>query len=196
YSCVNEDFLIYGDKSRKSKLNLSIRPGLSLNTIEFGSGNPNYAQGDFSFRPGIRMGFEAEFVVPWWTKKLMVVVEPAFRYHNTNNLSINGKKGYDFMSIAASTGLRYNIFLNRSRIFINLNLIIDFPLNESVFFENGLGYFTRTGLSLTPSIGFKLASKISIEARYSRFLQVLENFSEPPIRTYNTIEFILGYQIY
>ena len=203
--CTNSEYRDFKTKKNTDLLTLTIRPGLNISSL---SGKvPNPTIGDFDFGPDLRFrfGIEAEVILPFNNKnKWALIAEPTYQSFRSSkgkeNENISGGilvSAVDYSSMELPIGIRHYFLLkNRSEIFINAALVVDFNFDSSIQFgrANGTVLFSQKFES-KPNValgaGYKHKDRYSLEIRYLANRQVLA-YSDWN-SSYKTLSVIVGY---
>ena len=197
--CANSEFVQYGEKIEKGDLfNLSIRPGINSSSLSvYNISGTSFADADFDNKLSMRLGFEAEFIMPFNRNKWAVIIEPTFQYYKSEkDLPFNLVAYADYKSIQIPIGLRHYFFLNNnSKIFINASYFFDFPLNSAITYdgyENTFKFKVNNGL--VTGLGYKYKDNYSFEFRYNPSRNIIDGFFW--VSEYKSISLIFGYTIF
>lgn len=201
-NCEGSETIVYGKKKKGGSFNLSIRPGVTFSSFSI------QIQGDeeinFDANTGIRIGLEAEYVLPFNNNKWAIFIEPTYRNYSaettlvdntfptitkTNVITIN------YNSIELPLGGRHYMFLNQNAaFFIDAAVIMDVSSLDSKM-ESSLGGKYDLDISgdaaLALGVGFKLKNKYSVEARYHSSRKLVDNFNTNS--AYKSFALIAGY---
>lgn len=194
--CQNSSYIVYEVKNRKDNLNLTIRPGLNLSSLEIYNSSITSEHIDFESSIRFRLGVEIELLLPFNKNKWAVIIEPTYqnfksqKVYNGQNVDINYK------SIELAFGIRHYFHFNeRSKIFINSSFIWDLSTNSTIEYDTGRILEISSLNNYAIGLGYKYHSKYSVELRYLTSRNVLEKYSYWDSE-YKTIAMILGYSFY
>lgn len=200
----------FTETKKKAKFNLSVRPGLNFYSplkIE-----QTYNNEGFPSKMGVRIGVEAEIVLPFNKNKWSIVLEPTYSLYNNksviktnDNLYNMHMENYSFFSLPLS--LRHYMFINNdSKIFINAGInILSFKTSssESVDVDYDGTVFDKLQLSSSQNfksavfgIGFNYKNKYSVEARYNTSTNLLDEKRNSATADLKYVSLILGYNIF
>ncbi|ARV16561.1 outer membrane beta-barrel protein [Polaribacter sp. SA4-12] len=193
------------DKEKRDVFNLTFRAGVASNSLNT-QNTSSLMKFDLGSQTNLKIGIEAEVILPFNRNKWALTIEPRYQsfngeveYENPNS-PFTKIMTVDYKSIEMPIGLRYYMFLNNnSKLFVNFNYVIDFPLNSSikivsrdrVTFEQE--FETRYNSSL--GIGYKYLNKYSVELNYG----LSRNITGPHfdyISDYKSISLTFGYTIF
>lgn len=194
--CAGGGFVDYDDRKKRQKLNLKITPGISKSSLAIR--NALGIKSEFDDQITFRVGLELEYVLPLNKNKWAIVVEPTYRYFETNQefvvvqaiLDVNAR----YNSIEVPMGLRHYFFLNeRFRVFLNAFLVLDYS------FDSLIDYPGPRDLEVTSRGTFSYG----IGANYGRFSTELRvyvrkdiTFFSDSISDFNKSSLIFGYRIF
>lgn len=202
-TCNNAQYIVYQKKDFQYGFNLTLRPGLT-----FGSAfvkRSGEAQIDFDKNIGIRIGLEAEYILPFNNGKWGLFVEPTYRnYKGEKERLINE----DFPTMRDTTlitvkynsvempiGLRYYMFLNEdSAIFLNGAVVFDVSTLDSEITSSKESSYNLDFKSETTTAfgaGFRFKNKYSIEARYMLSKKIINYVNASA--SYQSFSLIAGY---
>lgn len=195
--CNNSSLISFDNKKQKKLFNFNIKAGLNNSTLDLKYGN-NIASQDFDTQSEleIRLGVEAEFILPFNKNKWAILLEPTYQQFKFNKTSYGQIVKVDYNSIELPVGIRHYFFLNNSsKIFVNALYVIDFTSNSKVDFENQSNVEIIGSNYFAVGVGYNYKAKYIIEMRYGFNRDILE---ENPlwISDYKTLSLILGYTIF
>jgi len=197
-SCMNSPTNSYIKKDKRDFFNLRITPGLNFSSFGI-TRDPNMVI-DFKNKVNLRLGIDAEIILPFNRNKWAVVVEPTFNSFESEAESTAGKVNIVYNYIEFPFGLRYYCFLKSGlRLFFNGYVIPGTCIN----FDNSIDFEYPAGsITIDPfhsihnySIGSGLDYRnISLEMR---FYSTQDPFfpSETWTSQYKRFALIVGYRI-
>jgi hypothetical protein len=175
---------------KASEFHLTITPGIdfgSFKTVQSFSGQTT----KFHNEKSIRLGLEAEIVLPFNSGKWALLIEPTYQSYETSDPFPAVEK-----SIEMPAGARHYFFLDdKSRIFVNAGAVFDFSLESTAKYAK----FTESGEAVQKVIitffagaGFKY-SRFGIEGRlYTEKSRMGEGW----FHVHNKVAVIIGYRIF
>lgn len=195
--CNNSNLTNYESKKQKKLFNFNIKAGLNNSTLDLKYGNNNASQ-DFDTQSEleIRLGIEAEFILPFNKNKWAILLEPTYQQLKFNKTAYGQIVKVDYSSIELPVGIRHYFFLNNSsKIFVNALYVIDFTSSSKVDFENQRNVEIKGSNYFAVGVGYNYNAKYTVEMRYGFNRDILE---ENPlwVSDYNTLSLILGYTIF
>lgn len=145
--CTGNEFVHFEEKQKKGLFKVGIRPGLNYSSLSIERNNTVFHDFDFGTRQRLRLGIEAEFVLPFNKNKWATILEPTYQHFKTKqkltNLSFVGNSVRDhdieatYSSIEVTIGLRHYFYLSKnSKVFVNGLLIVDFGIDATIDFED------------------------------------------------------------
>lgn len=178
-SCNNIDYVVFEKKKEKTDLfNLTIRPGISINSLSIQGVNTSDARTtDFDTKLNLRLGIETEFILGFNNNKWSIIAEPTFQSYNSeknfttygvnSTVPRNESSKINYQYIELPVGIRHYFFLNdHSKLFINGSLIFNFNLKGKVEFTNYNDIDIKEKINLGFGFGYKFKDKYSLEYRY------------------------------
>lgn len=149
------------EHKRKSEFHLSITPGLDNSSFLTETPSEIVEYGD---EKSARFGLEAEFVLPFNSRKWAIFLEPTYQTYETRE-----PFAATIRSLELPAGARHYFYLSdNARIFINAAAVLDFPLEARVRYHRSIdpsqGSKTVT-MCFAAGAGFKY-SRFGLEARY------------------------------
>lgn len=199
-ACSGEKFIEY-EKKKHDVFHLKITPGInysSISVIEFyTTGSQPKMNVEFENKLDLRVGLEAEYVLPNNKNKWSLLIEPNYQKYNST-IDVNGKAlSTKYNSFEIPVGIRYYMFLSPdSRLFLNAMIV---AISYSGTSNIGVSpYFEFDGI--TPKLGTSLGlgysfMRLSGEFRYYRNPDLLNEplyFTAPHER----LTFILGFRLF
>lgn len=195
-SCVDSEIESYLYKQKREYLHLRFTPGLNFSSMTLSS----YAI-KFDPKVSLRVGLDAEIILPFNKNKWGLVFEPTYNSFNSEGESSIGKLSIAYNYIEFPFGLRYYGFINNNlKLFVNGFMIPGYitTFNNTIDFESPgsgsikLGYFRSIhNYAIGSGIDYK---KLSVEIRY----YTLQNpsFTNSTITSdYKRLAFIFGLKI-
>lgn len=134
YNCKGDSFNISELKEKKSIINLTIGAGLKRYNIQasnsvFSRKLPEYPTG-----LGYIVQLEEEFVPPFNHGKWTFLLGQTYQSLTVDNVDNSATLQYN--SIQFSAGTRYNFFIKKSRLYLNISYIVDVPINSKITLES------------------------------------------------------------
>jgi hypothetical protein len=197
-SCVGSPNVSYVYKEKRDFFNLRITPGINFSSMSI----PSLYNIDFENKINLRLGLEAEFILPFNKNKWGLVIEPTYKSFNSEAETSIGKVTITYNSIEFPFGLRYYLFLDKGlKLFINGFMIpghtLDF--NNTIDFE----YPYAGSIEIIPVTGIRNFAfgcganykKISAEMRYYTKQNPLIAY-ESWTAEYKRLALIIGFKIF
>lgn len=192
----------------KASFNLRIAPGISYAHFNVDTGTKNsgyfpYHYHDFKGAAVVRLGFEAECVLPFNNKKWSVFTDPNIQYYKkdettktqSNNTTIyhGWQAKYNFAEVPM--GARYSMFLNsKNKFFVDAAYVLAVKLGDSYIQRDMSGKLTISNTSnFAVGAGYAFDGKYSAEIRYTFNRQTLNYMTWSG--EYNSIGLIVAYKI-
>ncbi len=204
--CKNEHFENYEAKPKRDSFNLYLRSGLNFSSLSTNNNVSDSRNTDFGNKTLMRIGAEAEFVLPFNKNKWAVIIDPNYQHYNAKTISdvsdvVGGKliRTVDYTSFELPIGVRYYLFLNKnSKLFANASLVFDFTSNDEIEFlrKDGSNILTldiESGNNFAFGIGYNY-DRFSLEMRFETSRQVLKYTAWTS--SYNTMSIIVGYNVF
>lgn len=207
--CSSADYINYDSKQKKDLFNLSIRPGLNYSNLTIRNLNSYLWGTKLSNKHNLRIGLEAEMILPFNKNKWAIIIEPTYQYFNSEkHKTISNStttailvSKVDYKSIELPMGLRHYLYLkNDSKIFANISYIYDFNKNSSAKFSKDNGSVISTleigsNVNLALGIGFKYKERYALEFRYLTNRELLGDYLVWN-SNYSTFSIIFGYSLF
>ena len=195
--CQKADFTQYEKKEKRNLFNLNIRLGpnyTNLNIQHF-SDYGKITETKLDAKTNLKVGLEAEYILPFNKNKWAMIVEPTYQYYNSEKIIDKKNAKVDYKSIEFPIGLRYYMFLNgNSKFFINASYVFDFALKSTIDFEYGSDLEIDPRSNLALGFGYKFMDRYSVELRYGFNREVLSNYSNYT-SDYKSLSFLVGYTL-
>ncbi|CAM3494527.1 outer membrane beta-barrel protein [Aequorivita lipolytica] len=201
-NCINSETVVFTKNIQKAKFNLTLRPGVTFSSLSIlKSGDERI---DFDTNTGIRIGLEAEYVLPFNNGKWSIFIEPTYRNYKSEKEFLY----VDFLTIKKTTlitaeynsielplGARHYMFVNQdAAFFLNAAIIVDVAMMDSKVVssnENGYDLDVDADVAIALGVGFRFKNRYSIEARYHTSRQLLNYDSIDS--SYNSFALIAGF---
>ena len=201
-TCENSESVVYSKNTNKAKFNLSFRPGVTFTSLSI------HRRGDeqinFDSNTGIRIGLEAEYILPFNNGKWSVFIEPTYRNYKAETeflyVDMITFQRYtlitaEYNSIELPLGMRHYMFLNEdAAFFIDAAVLMDITTLDSKITsseESSYDLNVSADSALAFGVGFRYKNKYSVQARYHSARQLLnyENIKS----AYNSFAIVAGY---
>lgn len=201
-NCENSESIVYKKNSHRGKFNLSIRPGVTFTS--FSLQRKGDAKVDFGKNTGIRIGLEAEYILPFNNGKWSIFAEPTYRNYKTEKEIVFVEMltfqkvtqvKVDYNSIEFPIGGRHYMFLNQnSAFFVDAAVIVDISTLDSHVTssdEDSYDLDVSADVAFGIGLGFRFKNKYSLQARYHTGRQLLnyQNINSE----FNSFALIAGY---
>ena len=188
-SNIVEDFTA---SNKKDDFNLIAKFGIGNATIT--PSNNTFGYGNIESNGiNLRMGIEAEYILPFNKNKWSIFIEPTYQtYKGDIEGTQSGEITYN--SIEVPLGVKHYMFLNnKAKLFLSAAYVLDFTMNSKIDFKN-LGDLEVTSSSGTQiGLGYNYNNKYTLEARYNMGRDLTQNYSYWKTN-YSAFSIILGYK--
>jgi hypothetical protein len=181
----------YDSKKNKSKFNLKLKVGMKNATITPKNTSSNTTKLE-SKGTNLKIGLEAELVLPFNKNKWSIYAEPTY---NSFNEDIDGDSdgSINYKSIKIDIGAKHYMFLNHnSKLFLLGALGIDLSMDSKIVFNSNRELEISSGPHLTFGLGYNYKDKYSIETRYSINNDLTDNYSFWETK-YSSFSIVFGY---
>lgn len=197
--CLGSKSINFGNKLKRDLFNLNVRVG--LNNSAFTVEDFYSKDYDLGNKLGVRVGVEAEFILPFNKNKWAVIIEPTYQSYNseyTESAYPRQNIKVDYKSIELPIGVRYYMFFNdNSKLFFNAMYMLNFSLDSKISFKFGGGDFDiKPNSNIALGIGYNQNKKYSIELRYIPNRHASNGFMNLFSLDYNAVSLIFGYSIF
>ena len=201
--CNNSQTTIFDKKKSWDLFKLTVRPGINSSSLSIiNINNANSYTIDFKNQISVRLGIEAEIVLPFNKNKWSIVLEPTYIYYNSKvNYVVNGNSreaSVDYKAIEFPLGIRHYFFLNNdSKILINGFLVPEFNFSSTIkFSDNSDVLDIDVSSAFALGIGYKFKNKYSIEYRYTTNKNLLSRYDGKPEAKFMNSSLIFGYTFF
>jgi hypothetical protein len=206
--CKGYESTTYESKQKKDLFNLSIRPGLNFNSLEIHNILYSSMNSQFKREPEFRLGFEAEFILPYNKNKWGLILEPTYQCFISKNTkeATNIVGGFlitriNYQSIEMPIGIRHYFFLNdNSKIFINASYMFNLAGNSTIDFIRSDGSIVnslkiRSRNNLAFGLGYKYKNRYGLEMRYLTNREILNDYLTW-FSSYKTFSIVFEYTLF
>ena len=147
-----------------------------------------------------KIGFELEYIFPHDKNKWAAFIEPTYNSYNTKTeidlIHYIEQITINYKSIEIPVGLRYYLHLNESnKFFTNAALVLSHTAISNINYSSGLKIEADSNLTYALGIGYKNNDKLSIEFRYYKKRNFLNNYSLW-LSTFDQLLIVLGYTLF
>lgn len=206
--CVNAHYITYQPPKRENVFNLSIRPGVTFSDL-FVENKTISKEYDFGSQFSFRYGIEAEFMLPFSTKKWSFIMEPTYQHYESHLTektasTFGGEREaiVNYNSIDLPLGFRHYFFLNDDvKFFANASYVLSFDVNSTLKFSTSDYSEVYNSLNISPrrnlafGFGCNYLDKYSMEARLSTGREILGDYLVWN-SSYRALSVIFGYSIF
>lgn len=207
--CTQSEYVNYDQTQNRGrdKFNLSIRPGLDLNSLSVNSTTSDMFNLNFGKKLNYRLGVEVEYVLPFFKNKWSLSTEPAYISFSAEaqkeTASVAGDRiiaKVDYRAMEIPLSLRYYSFINgSSKIFFNVSFVTHANFSQPLIFLRTDGSTFRdfnmaTSSAIAGGVGYKYKNKLSAEIRSYQSRRVTAG--TPIFSDYRSTTIILGYSLF
>lgn len=196
--CKNANYNDFFKSKRKSRFMLNLRAGVRNSSLSVEHYSVDFKNVDFDNKLGVRLGIEAEFILPFKKNKWSVFFEPTYQNYKSEKRLTDPDQiaKVNYSSIEIPLGLRYYMFLNKnSKLFLNGALILDFPQNSDITFERSENLAMSERSNFVFGLGYNYNSKYSIELRFHTYRNIIGNYTLWDSK-YKSMSLIFGYTLF
>jgi len=209
-NCNNSKSTNYNKKQKKDLFNLSIRPGLNSSSLNIDDRDTRFRNIDYNINFGnqtnVRLGLEAEFILPFNKNKWAIIIEPTFQQFKSER-TVTGTTfpvgtpfertiKVDYSSLEIPFGVRHYIFLSdKSKLFINGLILFDIDFKSIVDFEVIQDLDIKSSNSIVLGFGYNYGNRYNIECRFATSRDLLSTNSAWS-SDYQSLSFIIGYTLF
>lgn len=192
--CSNSELINFDKKQKKDLFNLTPRLGLNSSSLSVQNALSSTRNVDFGNKLGIRLGIEAEIILPFNKNKWAVIIEPTYRSFKSEKTLTTLDTKIDYTSIELPVGIRHYFFINsNSKLFVNGSCIMDFASNSILSYSTGAEFEINKSINFGFGVGYKQNDKYSLELRCHTNRKLLHGLSDAD---FSTVSVILGYSIF
>ncbi len=183
--------------AKKLKFHLSFKAGVVQNSFEIKYQSDDRYDYDFGSKTQIRLGLDAEVILPFNKNKWALFVEPVYTAFTGKGDGTIFTDDVDYKAIEAQFGIRHHMFINpQSKVFLNLGAVYAFNINGGEYYarrySGPFSYVVEPQLLL--GAGYKY-NKLSAEIRYINAQNLIVRQIDWDSK-YTSLAFVLGYQIF
>jgi len=203
--CKNSEFINFENKQKKDLFNLTVRPGFYSSSLTIENHNSSTRNAEFGNDSGIRIGLEAEFILPFNKNKWAILIEPTYQQFNgeteilgipTSTIPFDTKISVEYTSIEVPIGFRHYMFLDqKSKLFMNAAIIVDFSSNSKFDFEKLSDLEIKSSKNFVVGFGYKYDNTYSVEFRVGTNRDLLSTHSAWS-SDYKSVSIIVGYTLF
>jgi hypothetical protein len=198
-SCMGGKTEQVNKRSFTDQFNLRITPGITSTSISVRDIVTPERSTDFGNKTGLRIGMEAEYILPFMKNKWGLIAEPSYMYFKANGTNQLGNATIDYQSLETPLGVRHYFYLKDDlNIFLDAFLVI----NTGITFDSQILFDyqyaapviikTKGSVALGAGMGYK---RLSAEIRYIPEREILGGYNYW-FTDCRIISFILGYRLF
>lgn len=193
-NCGQASSTNFSNKVKRDIIHLSIRPGISSSSLSVD--NAYLDKTDYGNKITMRLGIEAEFVLPFNKNKWVVLVEPAYQYFKSSVQVKNKEATADYKSLDIGAGFRYYFFLNaQSKIYLGALYNQSIPFGSKIVTQDRYKPDVGSTGSINLSGGFNYR-KLGAEIKYGFTKSVFSNVGSAWRSDYKVISLIFSYRLF
>ncbi|NRB59841.1 MAG: PorT family protein [Winogradskyella sp.] len=190
----NSDYKIFTTKNEIIKIN--IRPGINYSTLKIQPNGQGNSSINFDSKFSLRIGLEAEFILPFNNNKWAIIVEPTLVSFKGENIESSSQLNINYRSLEIPVGLRYNFFLNsKDKLFLNTGFVFDLINNSTIQIDNFAEGDITSAQNFMFGLGFNNGKKTSFELRYYTGKNITKTGATAQ-SDLSSLSLILGYRIF
>lgn len=206
--CISHNYINFNPKQKSDLFNLTIRPGINYSSLEIQNSLTGLDYTDFGSKAGIRLGVEAEFILPFNKNKWSLIFEPTYQQYKSEqseeSITVLGGvviSKVDYKSIEFPVGLRHHLYLNdRSKLFANVSYVFSYDRKSTInFLRKDNSMLSSLDIKANPAVafglGYKYKDKYGVEMRYGTRRNILGGYSYWN-SYFNTISVAFGYSLF
>ncbi len=201
-TCKNPDLEVVIEKREQFDFNLTLRPGVNLNSLEINNSSFGNRNVDFGQVPGYRVGGLIEAVLPFNNNKWSFFFEPSLQNYKsdsqtiTNGFTPSENVNVNYTSLEVPMGIMHYMYLStKSKLFLSGAFVYDKELNSFIRFDNGSELEIDSLTNWSAGGGYVYNSRLSMEFRYSTQREILNSYQFWD-SGYGGYSLILGYVIF
>ncbi len=155
--------------NRKYIFNFYIKAGVQNTSLYVNTNSDFIGVMDFDKVMTSRVGFEAEFIFPFYNKKWAMYLEAYYLKYKQNTNSSIGSADIDYQTIEIPAGLKYNFYLSKkSRLYVAGGIQLGVPLKTYFKIEHlssNYGKFSYVP-NFNYSIGYLFNNKFGVALNF------------------------------
>ena len=188
--------------AKKLYLNLKAAPGVNFSsaTMSVNEGMGENSHLSFDAKAGLRLGLEAELIIPFNHYRWGILFEPSYQSYKSEANFAAKPSTISFSTVEFPIGLRYYVYVNdNAKVFFNGFYVPSAAMNMDSKIEfYSAEKFDRPNITIETASNFALGAgyefkKFSLEARYYTQKDILNNHNFE-FADYNRLAVILGYK--
>ncbi|UZR99248.1 porin family protein [Chondrinema litorale] len=192
--CENADLILFQKGKSKMPFSLSLRPGVTFANTTMESVSDNEI--DFGSKTNLRIGLEAEFVLPYNKNKWAIVIEPTYQSFESEGMLLTQNVSFEYHSIDFPLKLRYYSFLNdNSKIYLNAGVLTSLLFNSEITFGTNDVRALDNDLSFTLGAGYNFKNRLNLEFILNGSRDLTRDNLNWETK-YNAFSIILGYKLF
>jgi len=204
--CIKSEVKTY-TKKKKNIYKIFVKAGINNSTLSVNNRGSNYKNIDLDSEMSLRLGFEAEYILPFNNNTWGIIIEPTYqKYESEKTTETSYVEGgllvtcVDYKSIEFPVGMRHYIFLNqKSKLFADLSFIYDFPMNSIIEFNRSDGSTiedieVRTKFNFAIGLGYNYNDKFYVQLKVQTPRELLKNYNLWE-SDYTTMSVVFAYKI-
>ena len=181
----------------KTKLHLSARAGVVQNSFEISYISNDDYDYDFGSKTQLRIGVEAEIVLPFNRDKWALLLEPVYTAYKAEGDGTLYTDNIDYKAIDFQLAMRHYMFLNKhSQVFLNVGATFPLKINNVAYSpaRQTLLLELKAAPQILLGAGYKY-KKISAEVRYLGNQNLMSSLQAWGSK-FTSLAFVVGYQIF
>jgi hypothetical protein len=194
--CKGQYLKIYDNSNQGDNFKLSLRPGVNLGHISLENTAFAHLNYDFGVKAGLRIGAEAEFVLPFNKQKWTLIAELSFHKLSNKYSDATIAIDVDYKSLELPVGIRYYMFTGKkTALFLNVKIVPCLSLKSAFSLPYGESIDISTLLNYAAGAGFKYQDRLSMEIRYYSPIDLTTKYMKW-YGSYSAFSIIAGYTLF
>ena len=195
-TCKKDSFEIINQSKKRDLFNLNICPGIQYSSLDISFIHSDIYDVKFDNEIGIRLGIEAEFILPFNNNTWSINVEPTYQYYNSEKQISTQTVKVKSQSIDIPIGIRHYFFLTpNSTLFATGMVSFNFPFQSQVMWETYPSQELYLSNNLALGIGYQYKKKLGFEIRYGFKRNILTRYFYWE-SSYTTLSMIARYTLF
>jgi hypothetical protein len=200
--CEKTEYVNVGGQRKRDRFNLTARAGTRSQQFSVTNTSTPQESFDFESKMGVRLGLEAEYVLPFKNSKWTFIVEGTYQSYEDEkpykSTFQNDTARISYKSFEIPLGVRHYFFLtDQSKLFLNLTMSFDVVSKKSFYKPiTTLPITINTTPNLSLGAGYNYGNKFSVEFRYGFDRQIFYRQKSVWDGAFGSYALMVGYSIF
>ncbi|MCK4920913.1 MAG: hypothetical protein KAS71_07695 [Bacteroidales bacterium] len=176
--CVNSEFKHFTETKNKGILSFTLKTGMNYSSLWVNNVVSDDKDAIFETKWHPRIGVEMEYLIPFWSNKWALIIDPGYYYYHDIKPVIRVNAYAKYQVIELPVGFRHYFYLTeKSKVFVNASAVFLGQLGSSIEYDESripLEIFSKFRANF--GCGYNLNNKYYFEFKFCNSRNFTEGF--------------------